>query len=429
MLTVAVLIGLGTGFLAALPVITMIEDAIKIRRTLNRTHHGHDSNFNSSEICTPEQERHPKPRSESRRGKRYRRKITELTRRFSPPQGCPPQGRELSLMVAEVASRLRAGAPVNTAWEKTWNARGDGTSLGGIDDEGVPIIIRSYATRMTAQSIRSPSDLFRYFQAITPRGRSSNRAAQALVAACRFTGTLGAPLAEVLEIIADGVDEAETAEHARTIASSGPRSSARILTALPVLGVVVAHIIGARPIERWSDGAIGTVSVVIGVVCFTAGQLLSARMLAAVRRRADRVDEAILCDLAVAGLRSGASISSILQAIGRAADLEELERIGRELTFGVDWERAWDTVPEGTELLERCLESAWREGNAPIPLLTRGAASLRARRATDARIEAEKIGVRLVIPLAALLLPAFICLGIVPVLMHLGHEGFGTFFQ
>ena len=58
-------------------------------------------------------------------------------------------------------------------------------------------------------------------------------------------------------------------------------------------------------------------------------------------------------------------------------------------------------------------------------MLHRASAQIRSRRAADARIEAEKLGVHLVAPLGALLLPAFIALGILPIIMHLMATGSG----
>lgn len=63
------------------------------------------------------------------------------------------------------------------------------------------------------------------------------------------------------------------------------------------------------------------------------------------------------------------------------------------------------------------LQPAWEQGASPVPLLLRGASRTR-KRHTQAAIEAaEKLGVRLVIPLGVCLLPAFFVLGIVPVVV------------
>jgi hypothetical protein len=175
-------------------------------------------------------------------------------------------------------------------------------------------------------------------------------------------------------------------------------------------------------------GGVGTVCLVVGVACQLGGHLVS-RVLT---RRAERtgalgrVDPAILCDLAVAGLESGASVPTTLDALGAAADLPELGRIGRELLLGVPWRIAWDPHPEVAGALGEALAPAWTDGTAPVPLLRRAAAGVRSRRLAHAREEAERLAVRLVVPVAALLLPGFVALGVVPALVHLASAGLGS---
>ena len=61
-------------------------------------------------------------------------------------------------------------------------------------------------------------------------------------------------------------------------------------------------------------------------------------------------------------------------------------------------------------------------GAAVDEQLRRFGAMARKKRLADARAGAEELGVRLVVPLGLLMLPAFICLGVVPVLITLAHS-------
>ena len=63
------------------------------------------------------------------------------------------------------------------------------------------------------------------------------------------------------------------------------------------------------------------------------------------------------------------------------------------------------------------LQPAWEEGASPVPLLVRGASRTRAAEIHRALDAAERLGVRLMIPLGVCLLPAFFALGIVPVVV------------
>ena len=255
--------------------------------------------------------------------------------------------------------------------------------------------------------------------------RVSRRSAHTLSVACRLTQELGTPLAEVLDIVADSIDEAAAAEDARAIARSGPLTSARILTALPVAGIALGQLIGANPLERFCDGGIGTISAIIGTVCLIVGRLVSTRMITRTIDISESVDPATMCDLTIAGMNAGASVPSIVRTLGRVGNDAELERIGSELVLGARWGDAWNPHPANAALLADVLEPAWSDGTSPVPLLTRAARQVRARRIAHAKSEAERLAVRLVIPLGALLLPSFIALGVVPILLHIGTNTFG----
>ena len=334
---------------------------------------------------------------------------SERPRRWEPA--------DLSLLVSEVAARLEAGAPAGGAWSESWRRAGPG-KWDGMDEEGVPLpLARLAAPRpwYRAGGARSALEALRH-RAVARRMAT---AASSVCAACRFTHRLGAPLARVLMVIADGVDDAEDIEEARRIASAGPRASARALTALPAVGIVVAWALGADPWGTLTSGGAGSACGVVGLLLLVAGHAVSARLLARLRSRDGAVDEAIACDLVLAGLRCGASIPQALAALGGAVGSDGLVRISRELRLGAGWAAAWDPAPPGTELLREGLEAAWLQGVSPEAQLRRAAAQTRRHRISDAKKAAEELGISLVAPLGALLLPAFVLLGLVPIVIHM----------
>lgn len=336
-----------------------------------------------------------------------------------------PSGPVLALLIVDVAARLRAGAPLDGAWRAAWDEAELRPPWCGIDDRGVPRVVAALAHEHSLAEVRGLGDLRQYWRGRGVRARAARRAAQTLKAACSLTVMLGSPVAQVLDLVADGVDEAESAEESRQAATSGVQTSARIMTALPLVALGGAWGLGADPIARFTDGGVGTLSALVGVSCMIAAHLVSRTLIRRAQSSVGGVDSAVLCDLACAGLESGASIPRIIEALGMAEGSERLERIGREIALGVAWDRAWEESPEEARALARALKSAWCDGVAPGPMLHRASAQIRSRRAADARIEAEKLGVHLVAPLGALLLPAFIALGILPIIMHLMATGSG----
>lgn len=247
------------------------------------------------------------------------------------------------------------------------------------------------------------------------------------VAACRLTAVLGAPLAAVLESVADGVAESGRAESSRTTALSGPRATARLLALLPLVGLGLGVAVGAGPQEVLLDGSWGSALGCLGVVLMAVGHRMTNGFVSAAQAPAGRVDEALVLDLACAALEAGASLPGALAALGRALEEEQLVVVARALLLGSAWDRAW-RAPEDPRWrrersrLEGCLRPGWEDGASPGPLLAATAASLRAGRQARDREAAERLAVRLVLPLGLCHLPAFIILGIVPVVVGAGAD-------
>ncbi|MDO4888611.1 MAG: type II secretion system F family protein [Actinomycetaceae bacterium] len=141
------------------------------------------------------------------------------------------------------------------------------------------------------------------------------------------------------------------------------------------------------------------------------------------------VDQAMVADLAIAALGSGASIPSALEALDAALDEEAeppgLAFVARMLVMGAGWRQAWQDVPERFAPLRDALEPAWTDGAAALPLLERAASGVRQGRIRAAREAAASLGAKLVLPLGLCFLPAFVAIGIVPVVVSAGMKLFG----
>jgi pilus assembly protein TadC len=144
-----------------------------------------------------------------------------------------------------------------------------------------------------------------------------------------------------------------------------------------------------------------------------------------------RVDLPVLLELVAAAVRAGAGVPRALEAVASAvgaADGRVLRAVASALRLGAEWDAAWDAAAargddvERLDPLRRALRSAWNDGAAPgESLRAAGQDVLHERRAT-ARTAAARLGVRLVLPLGVCYLPAFVLLGLTPVLLALGVD-------
>ena len=322
----------------------------------------------------------------------------------------PPTPRELSLLVAEVATRLREGAPTSVAWGLAL-ARIDAGGSVGVDDS-YPAVLDEWARAPTRwRSLRRVER--------APGAAASRVSAASVAIACRFSHDLGAPLADVLDAIGSAIDDAQALEEARRVAAAGPLMSARVLAALPLVGIACALALGASPWQFYTGGGAGRVCAFVGVAAWGAGVASCRRILARCRRVEEGIDGALACDLVSSALACGAAIPRALDALADACVDEALSWAAALLRLGATWADAWEDAPEWSHPLRDALEASWTSGTAPETLLARSAAWERRSRLVDAKAQAEELSVRLVGPLGVFFLPAFLALGIAPLLAHL----------
>lgn len=298
---------------------------------------------------------------------------------------------DYAAVLVEVAARLQAGAPTADAWRKSWS-RVTGADPGEVSVDGVPSALR--ADRGTV--------------------------AQVIVTSTSFSALTGAPLKDVLGRTAEALIEMEKASDAQEVAFAGPRLSAKVLTFLPLAGVLGASVLGAEPLVWFTSGLGPALVALLGAALTVAGHVTTRGMVeAAAKVSYEQVVAPVYCDLVASGMRGGSSVPSALKALGQASGESQYKRVGAELMLGASWAEAWEPTPPAGQLLKRGLQPAWEDGVSAVEILTTLANRERARSAANAKQEAERLGVKLAFPLAGLLLPAFILLGLVPVFMSL----------
>lgn len=321
------------------------------------------------------------------------RDVTSAARRGRRLRAERGLGADVRVVVMQVVALLRAGASPGASWSR---AVGVGVDLTGVPDvDGLTRVLGA-------------------------------RHAEAVVAATRLALDVGAPLGRVLEQVAGTlVAEAESRAE-REAALVGPRTTGRLLMWLPIVGGLLAWALGADPVGTATDGGIGSLAVGAGLVLLVAGRVWSDRLVV-VARGADPpgVDVQVVLELVAAALRSGAGVPRALKATGAAVgggDGAGLTRAGHALVLGAAWERAWAGVPGELDPLVRALRGAWLDGAAPGEALRAAGEEVRHERRADARTAAARLGVRLVLPLGTCYLPAFVLVGLVPVLLALGID-------
>ncbi|MWB99106.1 hypothetical protein GB864_11180 [Agromyces sp. MMS17-SY077] len=227
--------------------------------------------------------------------------------------------------------------------------------------------------------------------------RGAVRAWGALSAAWSVAVAAGAPLGPALGSLAELLRSDAELERSVEAAFAGPRASIRLVQALPLVAVAFGLVLGFDTAGVLLGSPLGIGCLAAGIVFLAAGRHWNGRLAAAALRRP--VAPGLGCELVAVGMSGGAAVESARSVA---------ERVLRERLPDADGDR---------EAVDAVLDFAARAG-APTAALLRGE-SARLRRVARAAgvLRAERLAVRLLIPLGVCILPAFGLLGVAPLLI------------
>ncbi len=160
------------------------------------------------------------------------------------------------------------------------------------------------------------------------------------------------------------------------------------------------------------------------------GRWLSRLPSGAQVRQAERraLDLPLAADLLAAALLAGATTEGGLAAVGQAVGPgvgPDLTKAARALATGASLDEAWAGTPLDLEPVAAVFRRSTATGAPAAPALIALASDLRAAQRAAWRERAGRVGVRSALPLGACFLPAFVLIGIVPVVVGLLHGVFG----
>jgi pilus assembly protein TadC len=136
-------------------------------------------------------------------------------------------------------------------------------------------------------------------------------------------------------------------------------------------------------------------------------------------------------DLFVVCLRSGLPVATSAKVVSRSAPpalAQILAHASDLLSLGADPLQAWSVSADADQsaaTLAAVARRSARAGSSPVRGLEELADSRRGEAQDQAAAAAERAGVAISGPLGLCFLPAFVCLGIVPVVMGLAGKVFG----
>ncbi|MBU1249799.1 MAG: type II secretion system F family protein [Actinobacteria bacterium] len=284
----------------------------------------------------------------------------------------------LAAHVHRLAVLLAAGIAPASAWRHV-AAEGDDETLDGV----------------VAQLERAPDAAL----ALERAAPAQDPAWAALLAAWRVAAASGAALAPALTAFAGAIRDRQEAARDIEIALAGPQATARIVLLLPVCAIVLALLLGVDLLGTLAQ-PLGFTSAVLGVGLLLLARRWMRRMLSAAAPPPPTAGLAL--DLLAVAAGGGGSPEAALALV--TAELD----------------RASLALDEVETAAAQSLVRLSRVSGAPLGALCRAeAVERRADARANARVGAERLAVRLMLPLGACILPSFVLLGVVPLLLGL----------
>ncbi|WP_115787802.1 type II secretion system F family protein [Arthrobacter silvisoli] len=192
----------------------------------------------------------------------------------------------LAVLVQQLAALLRGGRSASRLWEEAWTVHGrgvvpDGVSPGGgqaLSDGSVAVLSAARTATMlgvsAAAAIRSAS-------AASRLGAKEQRIWGELADCLDIAEASGCPLAEIFARYAAHLEAEDDAEAARQTALAGPKATVRLLSWLPVFGLVLGTVLGVDPLGILLGNPFGMAALGAGLILTVAGRMWSVRLVRA----------------------------------------------------------------------------------------------------------------------------------------------------
>ena len=307
-----------------------------------------------------------------------------------------PEGAAELQAVASIVQRLAvllaAGVTPSSAWGYLVEVQPSGPTLrpGLAEPPGVlQLVVDSIGTG------RSVSDAI--LDAVHGSPATLADAWRGLGAAWFVATEAGAPLAPTLRDLAGSLrDLAQTGREVQ-VAIAAPVATARMVMVLPVVGILFGIALGFDTLRTLFATPLGLSCLLLGAVLMAAARAWNSRLVRAAQPAETTPGLAI--DLVAIAVGGGASIARARSAVDEACARFGLASAG------------------DAETVDGILALSQRAGVPAAALLRSQADEARRSARNDGATRAATLAVKLMLPLGLCILPAFMLLGVAPLLI------------
>ncbi|WGD37080.1 type II secretion system F family protein [Lysinibacter sp. HNR] len=312
------------------------------------------------------------------------------------------EAHEVVTIVRRIAVMVSAGLPASRVWEHVPGA-------GDLSPRALSIIRDcDDAARVgndIAEAMRASVKhhfMMRYGGVVAVRGAPSGAAYASwlgLAATLTVAQECGAPLATCLTRLARSYDDNSSHRRAVRAALAAPRSTAGLMAVLPVASLGMSTLLGFNSVGILIGTGFGIACGVLGVILSLVAVLWSAGL---VRRAEPRCHTpGLVLDLIALAVSGGGSLERSQMLVAdtiERCDVEEHDELSRA---------------------QRSLDLATTAGIPASDLVHADADLVRAEKRSEGSRLAAQLAVRLMLPLGVCTLPAFVLLGVVPLILSI----------
>lgn len=307
-----------------------------------------------------------------------------------------PDFETVAAVVQRLAVLLEAGIAPVSAWRHVAAAELSRTESRSASPVPMEVVARGGVGLELASQLLDAREL---------APPSERLAWSALAAAWWVAVESGSPLAPTLHRFAASLRELAQSLRDVEVALAGPLATSRIVLALPAVGLLFGALLGfdaprilATTPAGWACLAIGGLLIIGGV-----------RWNGALIRRARRSDPV-----------PGLGLELLAIAVSGGASLDRSRAL-------VDTALRESGLPQLGDDSDAVLAFARAAGVPAAALLHAEAQELRRRSRTRAQLRAAELGTRLLLPLGVCILPAFVALGVAPIVIAILSSTVGAF--
>ncbi|MDQ4214389.1 type II secretion system F family protein [Microbacterium capsulatum] len=226
-----------------------------------------------------------------------------------------------------------------------------------------------------------------------------------VASAWSIAATVGAPLGDVLRAIAAALEGAGEIRDEVDVALAEPAGTARLMLWLPVVGLLLGTALGFDTVTVLATQPAGWACLAAGIALLLAARAWTRALVR--RARPPAGIPGIRAELLVVALAGGTAIPRALALVA-----EETGEPGR------DPAPIRDRPDDGEgPAIERVLRLSAAAGVPAVELLRAEAARARRDARTRGRKGAARLSSSLLLPLGACTLPAFLLLGVAPLIL------------